>query len=185
MLIRGNNYENAVNSEYFILDRQFMEPGNKEAGRPDMLGFFWSRAARSRNREVPLVVFELKYGLNSDIGTIDQQVNHYFAWLERYGKKSAADLEKILHQKLDLGLFAAQGKPRVDAMRELKINSDPGCAEIAIVLADYNPHSGKLKLEKLRALPFRDQIRIMHVGFGLWSVRAELLSDEQCQTTTA
>jgi hypothetical protein len=46
-----------------------------------------------------------------------------------------------------------------------------------IVLVDYHPESDLLrKAEKqLRKLPFRDQIDIFHVGFGLWQQRATTL----------
>lgn len=175
LLIRANNYENAVNGEYLILDRQFVEKGNRKSGRPDLLGIYWSRNGRQRIREVPLVLFEVKYGLNPDISKVATQLSGYYDWLHTNIENRVSDIEQMLQQKIDLGLFGAKDKNQLLALRNLKITSDPKKARLALVLVDYNPHSKKLVTETLKELPFSEQIRVMYVGFGLWDVNVKKL----------
>jgi hypothetical protein len=42
------------------------------------------------------------------------------------------------------------------------------------MLVDYNPNSSLLAMEKIRQLPFADQVKVFRTGFGIWqgNVRA-------------
>lgn len=63
MIIRANNLERRNNSEYFIIDRQYM----KTKARFDLIGIFWDRNNRRKNQEVDLCLMEVKFTLNQDI----------------------------------------------------------------------------------------------------------------------
>jgi hypothetical protein len=42
-----------------------------------------------------------------------------------------------------------------------------------LILVDYNPFSTLLDLDRLKQLPFADQIRIFSGGFGMWQQNLE------------
>lgn len=171
-IIRSNNYEPRNNTEYFILDRQLVEPGKRDSGRPDMTGFFWSRNDRKKNQEVPLVLFEVKFALNPDIKNLSNQLSRYWTWLESNYEEHIQQHQEILRQKCSLGLFGPQGT-REKALTTLQISQDIAKSQIIIILVDYNSHSTLFDPKSLTTLPFSQQVRIFRVGFGLWEVNSE------------
>jgi hypothetical protein len=40
--------------------------------------------------------------------------------------------------------------------------------QFIIIFVDYNPFSVLLDLESIMNLPFADQIKVFHTGFGMW-----------------
>ena len=163
MISRANNFEPRNNSEYFIIDRQY----TIGAGRFDLTGIFWDRAYRRRNQVVDLCLFEVKFALNQDISEVDQQLARYHEAVVANAAQYAQECQSILRQKLALGLYA-QSPARLEAMKTLTISSDPARFQFILLLVDYNPNSGKLDLDKIKALPFSDQVRVYSTGFAMW-----------------
>ena len=162
MIIRANNSEKRINSEYFILDRQFAIGGN----RIDLMGFYWPSAGRRKNQVVDMCLMEVKFGLNTDIAEIHEQLSKYYKAIWSKASNIAQEGEIILKQKLKLGLFN-QSTARNNAMKTLKISSDISNFQFIIFLIDFNPYSTIYKSEKINSLSFADQIRIVHSGFAL------------------
>jgi hypothetical protein len=162
LIIRANNDETRNNSDYFIVDRQYALP----EGRFDLLGIYWERAGRRRNQEVPLCLFEAKFGLNSEIAQLHEQLQRYYDALQPRAAQIAEEIDGIFHQKLALGLYR-QGE-RVEAMQTLRVSRDISQCQFVVLLVDYNPNSTLLNKPALQALPFASQIRLMCTGFAMW-----------------
>ncbi len=79
-------------------------------------------------------------------------------------------METVFRQKLELGLFN-QSRERLAAMKTLRFSQDVKSYEFILLLIDYNPHSQILARERLRALPFADQVRVFEGGFAMWRNR--------------
>jgi hypothetical protein len=164
MIIRANNDEPRNNSEYFIVDRQYAAGSS---GRFDLTGFCWPRTGRQRNQEVPICLIEIKYALNQDIQSLHEQINRYYEVVANDVARFTKEVETIYFQKLGLGLFCQPGN-RLDAMKTLKFSKDIKQFQFIILLIDYNPFSKHLDLNKLKELPFANQIRVFNSGFALW-----------------
>ena len=61
-----------------------------------------------------------------------------------------------------------QPKKRLAALRTLEFSREIGKFQFILVLVDYNPNSSKLDLQRLRDLPFADQIKVFNGGFAMW-----------------
>lgn len=163
LIIRANNHEPRNNSDYFIVDRQYVLP----EGRFDLLGIYWERAGRRRGQAVPLCLFEAKFGLNPEIAQLHEQLQRYYDALKPKAEQIAEEIEGILHQKLALGLYR-QPDERVAAMRTLRVARDISQCQFVVLLVDYNPNSKLLNKPALQALPFASQIRLIQTGFAMW-----------------
>ncbi len=163
MIIRANNYEMRNNSEYFIIDRQYVTAD----ARFDLTGFYWPMFNRRKHQTVDLCLMEVKFGLNQDISLIHKQLERYQHSVMANSKRIVSEANTVLAQKLDLGLFR-QSHNRLEAMKTLKISEDTSTFQYILFMIDYNPHSKLFDLEKLMALPFSDQIKIFYGGFALW-----------------
>lgn len=166
LLIRSNNLNKNVNSEMFITDRQYADTVNNS--RFDLSGFFWNRKNRKRNQIVPLTFIEVKYSLNPDISSIDEQIGRYYNVVKGKTIEIATEMEHLKNLKIDLGLIN-QSKDRLDALKTLKISDKIGNAKFIIALIDYNPNSSLFDKNKLKALSFTNQIEIFNCGFAVWS----------------
>lgn len=174
MLIRANNLEPGLNTEYFIIDRQVVKPPTsganapRQSERPDLLGIHWPIEKRKRKQEVPLALIEAKFShQNQDIRTVHEQLEGYYHAVSADVQSIAAEATELLHQKLDLGLLN-QPAERLEALRTLTIKDRIQDVLFVIVMFDFPPRSVKLDYDKIRSLPFADQVRIFHSGFGLW-----------------
>ena len=162
LIIRANNAEPRNNSEYFIIDRQY----SQKAGRFDLIGLHWPRAGRHRHQEVPLCLFEVKFALNQEIAGLHRQLQGYYSTIEPKAAALAEEMQDVLLQKLDLGLFRLPPN-RVEAMKTLRLSRDISQSQFVILLVDYNPNSKQKDLAALKALPFAHQIRLMETGFAM------------------
>lgn len=172
MLIRANNGEPRLNSEYFIIDRQIAAATGD--GRFDLMAIYWKREGRRKGQQVPLTLLEVKYGLNPDIRDLHNQLARYYDSLPEQVDQAAMEAEAILHDKLDLGLLH-QPPDRAAALRTLTVSPHKKDMRFGIVLVDYNPHSGLLDTQALAQLDFCKRIDVFQVGFGLWYSRAQRL----------
>ncbi len=170
MLIRANNCEPRLNTEYFIIDRQLVTADR--SGQMDLIAVYWPRRNRNRNRKVALSLMEVKYGRNPDIHKLPQQLSRYHDDLEKRVSEVAAEAETLLQQKLELGLFVGT-KARLKALKTLTVSRRIEDVRYVVVLVDYNPWSTLLDLDALRDLEFGDRIDIFHVGLALWRRNAE------------
>jgi len=168
LIIRANNNEPRNNTEYFIVDRQYVDP----KGRFDLVGFYWN-LPRHRGDVVPLCLMEVKFALNPDIGELHSQLNTYYDAMKSDFKKMASEFQGILQQKLELRLFD-QKDDRLDVMKTLTINDDINNAQFIVILIDYNPRSKFFERARLHELPFADQVKIFRTGFGLWQTNLDI-----------
>jgi hypothetical protein len=171
MIIRANNDELRNNSEYFMIDRQY---NAGSSGRFDLTGFYWQREGRRKHQEVPICLIEIKYALNQDIQTLDEQISRYYEAIARDFNAFAEEAESVFQQKLALGLFH-QSQDRLEALKTLKFSRDIRQVQLILFLIDYNPFSKRLDLEKLKGLPFANQIRMIQTGFALWEQKLDKL----------
>ena len=164
MIIRANNFERRSNTEYFILDRQYVV----NEGRFDLTGFYWPNPGRRSGQEVTMCLMEVKFGLNTDIANLDEQVSRYYAAVKPRAAYLAEEGESILRQKLELGLFD-QSPARLAAMKTLRFSRDISSFQFIIFLVDFNPYSQLFNLNRIKSLPFANQVRIYTGGFALWN----------------
>ena len=166
MIIRANNFEPRNNTEYFIVDRQY----TVKEGRFDLTGMYWSRGGRRRNQEVPVCFMEIKFALNKDIQALHEQLARYYEPIKNHAACIAEEMEGIFKQKLALKLYD-QPSERLNAMKTLTFSRDINDFQFILILVDYNENSRLLRgaLEKIKKLPFADQVRIFYSGFGMWA----------------
>lgn len=170
MIIRANNFEPRNNSEYFIIDRQYVV--GKQ--RFDLTGIFWDRMSRRKGQEVALCFIEVKFALNKDISEVHNQLKRYYEAIRPEAGNIAEEGETIFRQKLELGLYK-QSVERIEAMKTLSFSKDISQFQFILVLVDYNPNSYKLNLDNLAALPFAEQVRVFDGGFAMWQQNVKLL----------
>jgi hypothetical protein len=163
MIIRANNFEPRNNTEYFIVDRQY----TVREGRFDLTGIYWERDHRRQNQEVPVCLMEIKFALNQDIQLVHEQLARYYEPIKSKAACIAEEMEGIFKQKLALKLYD-QPSDRLNAMQTLTFSRDIKDFQFILVLVDYNQNSRLLALEKIKKLPFADQIKVFYSGFGMW-----------------
>lgn len=174
LVVRANNREPRTNSEYYILDRQYNFP---RVGRLDLAGFFWNKRKRRKHQTVQPCFMEVKFALNNDIKNIHEQLSRYQREIKKNAPAVAKELETILRQKLELGLFDLP-QDRIEAMKTLKFSPEYEEFQFILILVDYNRSSKLFSLEKLKELDFSKQIRIFHAGFAMWRQNVEPLGNE-------
>lgn len=176
MLIRANNREPRMLTDYLIIDRQLIT--EERDGRFDLTGVYLPHGRWRRAPEVALALLEIKFGLNPDIATIDEQLSAYHASICANIDQVAEESERVLRQLVDLGLIS-HPPGRLKAFKKLRISRDVRKVRFAVVLVDYPPKSTALNQAKLSALSFADQVDVMHVGFGLWKANARAVRDNR------
>ncbi|MFC1957387.1 MBL fold metallo-hydrolase [Chloroflexota bacterium] len=167
LLIRANNLESRNNSEYIILDRQYVV--NRGVDRWDLVALRWPIEKRGRPyQEGYLSVIEVKYAQNPDIQDIKNQVERYGGFLEAHLKEICDDMKNILEQKLDLGLLK-KTEGQIKRLRELPMVPDIAETEVIIYLIDYNQNSSlKDRAEKAGKPDFRGKVHVALGGLALW-----------------
>jgi hypothetical protein len=163
MIIRANNLEPRNNTEYFIVDRQSIIGED----RFDLTGFFWDRNCRRSNQEVSVCLLEIKFALNPEIQLVHEQLSRYYESIKGNAVAVAEELETVFRQKLRLGLYN-QSPERINAMKTLTFSRNIEGFQFILVLVDYNPNSSLLAMDKVRQLPFAEQVKVFHTGFGMW-----------------
>jgi hypothetical protein len=171
LIIRANNFEPRNASDYFVVDRQY----TLGRERFDLIGFYWDRRRRRAGQEVPLCLLEVKFALNPDIAEVHEQLARYYAAIEPRLTQLAEEFQGIFRQKLELGLYRQTPK-RLQAMQTLAFSPAISRFQFALVLVDYNPHSSRLSLPKLKQLHFADQVKIYRGGFALWQHNVQTLT---------
>jgi hypothetical protein len=169
LIIRANNTEFKNTTEYFIVDRQY----TIDQYRFDLIGFYWDRRRRRKGQTVIPVLMEVKFALNADISDVHQQIGHYFELVQANTDEVVTDLENMFRQSLELGLYD-QPAGRLEAMKTLVFSRNIEQFRFILILVDYNPHSSKFDMAKLKELPFADQIRVFQTGFAMWDDKFEI-----------
>jgi hypothetical protein len=163
MIVRANNFEHRNNTEYFIVDRQY----TVKEGRFDLTGFYWKMSGRKKYQEVPVCLMEIKFALNTDIRDVHKQLARYYEPIKNNAVAIAEELESVFKQKLELNLYD-QPSERINAMKTLTFSRNIDKFQFILVLVDYNQNSSLLDIESIRKLPFAEQIKVFHTGFGMW-----------------
>lgn len=167
LLIRLNNREPNVNSEYFAIDRQGVYGPKND--RIDVLGVCWPRAKRQTSRKLDLCVMEVKLNMGGEIGKVADQLKKYYCVLADDLPTIAKNAQALLRDKIDLGLVGTDEQQK--KLKKLEISDRMEDVRCVVVLAEQNPFSESLKPQSLSSLPF-SRIEIFRVGFGLWSCDA-------------
>lgn len=167
LLIRMNNREPGVNSEYFAVDRQGVY--GKANKRIDVLGVCWPRANRTTSAKLDLCVMEVKFAMGAKVGEIASQLEGYHEILSTDIQTVARDAQALLRDKIELGLLGID--ERLEKLKVLEISDKMDDVRCVIVLAEQNPYSKSLDLSSLSSIPFR-RVEIFQVGFGLWTCDA-------------
>jgi hypothetical protein len=167
LIIRSNNDNHSANTDVFITDRQYANIAS--SSRFDLTGVFWPRNKRRSKSNLPLVFIEVKYSLNADIKGLDQQISRYYNVVKQNIHDISIETENILIAKIELGLYN-KDLNLLMALKTKRVSDIIDDALFIIALVDYNPNSKLLSmaLPKLKQLPFNNQIRILHCGFGIW-----------------
>ena len=173
-LIRANNLEPSLNTDYFTVDRQgLLAPGQD---RIDVLGIYWPD--HSSNEDVSLALIEVKFALNGKIDKLAEQVEGYYNSLENNIHYIACEAEKLLHQKLRMRLITGGNEKALAKLQRLNVSRDAKRVKIVVAMVDYNLRSTLLKAQipKLRQLEsakqLKNPIEVMHLGYGLWAGNA-------------
>jgi hypothetical protein len=169
-LIRANNREPGIHTDYFAIDRQVLL--GSSADRLDVFGIHWPD--RVRDRDLGLALIEVKYGVSGGVEKIAAQVNRYYTGLEANIEFFANEAQGILRQKLELGLIASgESAGAIEKLKRLPVSRDLKQVKIVLALVDLSPDAKRLKAEELKQLPFADQIELFHLGYGLWDENAD------------
>lgn len=171
LIVRFNNSEAALNTEYFCVDRQV---ALNRTNRLDVVGIHWPRNGRNASTEVGLALIEVKYALGGGVGEIVEQVERYHALLAADMERVASQTEDLLRQKLRLGLITGASPAALEKLASMRVSRDPNKARVVLALADYNPYSGQLDLDALRRCPLHERLDVFFLGFGMWSPRSAL-----------
>ena len=171
-LIRMNNREPGVNSEYFAVDRQGVYGENND--KIDVLGVCWPRVNHTTFAKLDLCVMEVKFAMGSKVGEIACQLERYHKILSADIQRVAGDAQALLREKIDLGLLGSD--KRLKKLKKLEISDRMDDVRCVIVLAEQNPYSESLDPRSLSSVLFR-RIEIFRVGFGLWSCDAYRLEN--------
>jgi hypothetical protein len=185
-LIRANNLEAKLNTDYFVVDRQaLLAPGQD---RIDVLGICWPDHGSSE--DVSLALIEVKFSLYGGIETLAEQVEGYYDALAKNIVPQAdgtceieggiaAHTEKLLQQKLRLGLITGATNQALEKLRtKIRVSRDPKRVKIVVAMVDYNLRSPRLsaQIPRLRQLEsakqLKNPIEVMHLGYGLWAGNA-------------
>jgi hypothetical protein len=186
-LIRANNLEAKLNTDYFIVDRQALLASGQD--RIDVLGIYWPDHGSSE--DVSLALIEVKFSLYGGIETLAEQVKGYYNALAKNIVPPLPDgtceimggiadhTEKLLQQKLRLGLITGASNQALEKLRtKIRVSRDPKRVKIVVAMVDYNLRSPRLSLQipKLRRLEdemkLKYPIEVMHLGYGLWAGNA-------------
>jgi len=181
LLIRANNLESRNNSEYIILDRQYVV--NRGVDRWDLVALRWPIEKRGRPyQEGYLSIIEVKYAQNPDIQNIKSQVERYACYLEAHLPEICDDMKNILDQKLDLGLLA-KTEGQIKRLRKLPIKPNIVETEVIIYLIDYNQNSDlKKRAEKAGKPEFEGKVRVALGGLALWQSNLSNFGDNTEKT---
>jgi hypothetical protein len=118
-------------------------------------------------------LIEVKYGVSGGVEKIAAQVNRYYEGLAANIEFFANEAEGILRQKLELGLIAGESAEAIEKLKRLPVSRDLKRVKIVLALVDLSPHARRLKADELKKLPFKDQIELFHLGYGLWDRNAD------------
>ena len=181
-LIRANNLETGLNTDYFAVDRQVaLDKGEQQ--RIDVLGVYWPD--HRFGKELSLALIEVKFGLGGGIEKIAQQVEGYYHALTQNIAAVAEEMQGLLRQKIEMGLITG-GEPNALAkLKTMDVSKDPKQVKIVLALVDVNPRSTLLerqgpKLAELEAeWQLASRIEIHHLGYGLWTSYAKYPSLER------
>jgi hypothetical protein len=173
-LIRANNLEAKLNTDYFAVDSQvFLGSGQDHI---DVLGIYWPD--HRSDEEISLALIEVKFGLNGGIDKLAEQVERYYDALTDNISRIASHTQVMLQQKLRMGLITGGSAEALRKLKRLNISDDAKCVKIVVAMVDYDLRSTLLRAQipKLRDLKSKKQLKnpieVIHLGYGLWSGNA-------------
>jgi hypothetical protein len=176
-LIRANNLESNLNTDYFAVDRQVFLGNSQD--HIDVLGIYWPD--HKSDEDVSLALIEVKFGLYGGIDKLAEQVEGYYNALEnniRGDEGIAQQAQNLLRQKLRMGLITGGSEEALAKLKRLNVSDDAKRVKIVVAMVDYNLRSTLLRVQipKLRDLQSKKQLKnpieVIHLGYGLWAGNA-------------
>ena len=164
LIVRMNNREIGLNTEYFVVDRQIDVSGKH---RFDMLGVHWPREKRSHSASVTPALIEVKYSLSGGVESLSDQLRGYYEVVAEKANEIAEQIERTLRKKLHLDLITGGSTAALAKLKNLPVTKDINQFRFVVVLVDCNPNSRLLDVD-LDALPFAEQVDVFKLGLGLW-----------------
>ena len=176
IVLENNIFGNSNSTDYFIIDTEYKEQGNRNAGRFDAIALHWSRDMRNHRDYKPGLAFiEVKVGEGAIKGT--SGINKHLDDIIKYDITDdfCADIEKNIFQLYTLGLISIPGSNIFDSekseKKQFKIDRNK-TPQMIFALANYNQKSGKIleQLEKV-AEPKELDLRFAtssFLGYGLY-----------------
>lgn len=174
MMIRANNLEPGVNTDYFAVDRQGVEGDDQQ--RMDVIAIHWPSDKRRSAKHISIALVEVKHSLGGGVEGLADQLRNYYRIISDNLERIAEQTEGILRQKIRLGLMTSGSKEALDKLLTLPVSRNLEDVRIVVALVDYNPNSSKLETASLESLPFASQLKVFHLGLGLWDVNAKKVS---------
>lgn len=164
LLIRANNRESRNNSEYIIIDRQYVVRSGNKTDKWDLIALRYP--SNKRPPKGYLSIIEVKYGSNLVISDIVKQVERYGQYYMKYKNDICTDMEKVFKQKLELDLITRTSE-RLDWLKGLSLVEDIESTEIILYLIDCNPTKVR-ELENAEKPNFQGKTHIASGGLALW-----------------
>jgi hypothetical protein len=164
LLIRANNRESRNNSEYIIIDRQYVVRSGNKTDKWDLIALRYP--SNKRPPKGYLSIIEVKYGSNLVISDIVKQVERYGQYYVKHKNDICTDMEKLFKQKLELDLITRTSE-RLVWLEGLSLVEDIESTEIILYLIDCNPTKIK-ELENAEKPNFQGKAHIASGGLALW-----------------
>lgn len=184
LVVKDNNYSpNSQDTDYFIVDMEYTEGGDKDETRFDLIAVRWDSNGPARKKdEVSLAIIEVKQGYKSvksstsSPGLFKHQKD-FDAFVDKKKKEKSLeafckDMVGIFKQKCELGLIKGN-----DRMGRMKIKDDIKCLpdiEFIYLLANYKDASSNFvaELNGNKANENMDRCKIIvsnYMGYGLFA----------------
>jgi hypothetical protein len=169
LLIRANNMEPNLNTDYFAVERQVLLGAGQE--QIDVLGVHWPGSSRGSDEDVALALIEVKYTLGGGVEKIAKQVAGYYDLLVANIGDVASEAQALLRQKLRLGLITGATDDALKKLAERTVSNRLDTVKVLLALVDYSPRSTRLNVEELSRLKF--PVQVFRLGLGLWDEYAQ------------
>jgi len=170
-LIRANNLEPTLPTDYFAVDRQV--PLGDRSDQVDVLGIYWPAKSRGFHEDVALALIEVKFALAGGVEEIAAQALRYYQYVQVNIKDMAADAQELLRQKLRLGLITGASRDALRKLEILPVSADPKRVKIVLALIDCNPRSSLLNRSFDVLGELRSQVQVFHLGLGLFEEKGQ------------
>ena len=179
LVVKENNYSpNSQDTDYFIVDMEYTEGGDKDKTRFDLIAVRWDSNGPARKKdEVSLAIIEVKQGTHSVISTksrpgLRTHQKDFNAFIQKKKEeKSLADfcddIIMIFKQKCELKLIRTNEKmKKITRSSDLQLKTSE--IDFICLLANYKDRSRALEIEFI-GMDECKFIKSSLMGYGLFA----------------